>query len=683
MKKKLLCAFMATMIMAIPATQALAQDSKITLQEKIQSMASVLVEGYGASGVQYAINDKGSIVLSDSVGVYDKATNTPITKDTMFGIGSTSKMYVSAATMILADANKVDIDKPLTTYIKDFTMNDDRYKEITPRMLMNHTSGLYGTHYGNSMFFDDNDTVNRDELLTRLQSEHLKSDPGEYAVYCNDGFQLLEIMVERVSGLSYSEFLDEYISSPLKLNNTKTPLDDFDREQLAKAYFPTMEQALPVENTNVLGAGGLYSTAEDITKFAEVLIGKRTDILSEKSAKAMQNHEYRNGVWVSEETNSFNYGLGWDAVSLAPFNDYGITALSKGGDTTVYHSTMTTLPQHHISVAVVSSGGSSIFDSLLASNMLLEYLKDKGMIKNILPDKVFEPAVKVPMPDELLAYAGLYGSNGVTAKVEIQDGALELPSIMGIIPPQQYVYTGEGQFTSSDGSVAISFDKQTNGHTYIKSHAYLSFPGVGQFVMVTYDFQKLANNALNEATKKTWENRNGKVYFNLDERINSLNYLGLQVLAKHIAVDLEHGYANGNAIVNDNKAVNVIEIPVMTGRDVVDLNFHTEGNTEYLTIEGASYISDDAVKPIYGGKSSVLTIQSKGQAIWLKIDGKSANKTMTVDGPAGGGFAVYDPSGMPINFSVASKENSALLPEDGFIVFGGQAGDVFKISLNK
>ena len=71
----------------------------------------------------------------------------------------------------------------------------------------------------------------------------------------------------------------------------------------------------------------------------------------------------------------------------------------------MYHSTMTTLPQHHISVAVVSSGGSSIFDSLLASNMLLEYLKDKGMIKNILPDKVFEPAVKVPMPDELLAYA--------------------------------------------------------------------------------------------------------------------------------------------------------------------------------------------------------------------------------------------------------------------------------------
>lgn len=72
----------------------------------------------------------------------------------------------------------------------------------------------------------------------------------------------------------------------------------------------------------------------------------------------MQNHEYKNGVWVSEETNTFNYGLGWDAVSLAPFSDYGITALSKGGDTIMYHAALTTIPELDISIAVLSSGGS-------------------------------------------------------------------------------------------------------------------------------------------------------------------------------------------------------------------------------------------------------------------------------------------------------------------------------------
>ena len=87
------------------------------------------------------------------------------------------------------------------------------------------------------------------------------------------------------------------------------------------------------------------------------------------------------------------------------------------------------------------------------------------------------------------------------------------------------------------------------------------------------------------------------------------------------------------------------------------------------------------MKPIYGGQSSVLTIQSEGRAVWVKIDEKSANKTMTIDAAAGAGFAVYDPTGMPVNFSVASKNNTVVLPEDGLIVFGGEAGDVFRISL--
>ena len=352
----------AAVLLAMPVTGANAAPShEETLKDKAHRMASVLVSDYGVSGVQYAILDHGSVVLSDSAGVYDLETRKPIKRDTMFGIGSVSKMYVTAAAMMLVDAGQVDLDAPLALYIKDFTMADERYKKITPRMLMNHSSGLYGTHYGNTMLFDDNDTLAHDELLMRLKSEKLKSDPGAYSVYCNDGFQLLEILVERVSGIGYSEYLAKYISEPLGLSGTKTPLDTFDRDRLAKTYFPTIEQALPVENANVLGAGGLYSTAEELAKFSEVLIGNRTDVLSENSAQAMQQPEYRRGVWVPEEKNAFNYGLGWDAVKLTPFDDYGITALSKGGDTVMYHAGVVALPKQDISIAVLSSGGSSFF----------------------------------------------------------------------------------------------------------------------------------------------------------------------------------------------------------------------------------------------------------------------------------------------------------------------------------
>ncbi|MDY7991339.1 serine hydrolase domain-containing protein [Paenibacillus polymyxa] len=679
--KKIIAVFVSAMLFVLPMTNTFAQGTAEPIKEKARSLASELVSKYGASGVQYAIMDQGNIVLSDSVGVKNKATNEPITKDTMFGIGSTSKMYVSAATMMLVDAHKVDIDQPLTTYIKDFKMSDERYKQITPRMLLNHSSGLYGAHYKNSMLFNDNDTENHDELLLRLQSETLKSNPGEYSVYTNDGFQLLEILVERVSGLSYTDFLAKHISTPLGLKSTKTPLDQFDRQKLSKTYFPAVEGALPVENANVIGTGGLYSTAEEVAMFSEVLTGNRPDILSAQSAKSMKSHEYRNGIWVPEETNSFNYGLGWDAVQLAPFSDYGITALSKGGDTVLYHSTLITIPEHHISMAVLSSGGSSILDSIFASNILLEVLKDKGIIKDIIPEKTFEPPVKVEMPSDLLSYSGLYGSVGTTINVEIKNGEFDLPAFLdGFVPAQKYVYTGNGQFKSNDGSVAISFDKQKNGKTYIKANLYLNFPGLGQMVMVTYEYQKLDANPVNPIVKKAWENRNGKNYYALDEKISSIFYLAPSFITKKISFDHD-GYASGTKIVDENKAVNAVEIPVMSGRDAFDLNFYTKDGSEYLTIDGQSYISEDAVKPILGGKS-VYTIPSNGQATWYKIDKNSANKTMTVDFPTSGGFAVYDENGAVVQFSTASNNNSVVLPKGGLIVLGGNAGDVFKINLN-
>lgn len=680
--KKIASVLITAMLFALPVTPAFAQANHDTVKQKAQALASEMVSNYDVSGLQYAIMDHGSIVLSDSAGVYDKATKEPVTKDTMFGIGSVSKMHVSAATMMLADSNQIDIDKPLITYIKEFKMADERYKKITPRMLMNHSSGLYGSHYANSIFFDDNDTKNHDELLVKLQSEVLKSDPGEYSVYCNDGFQLLELLVERVSGLSYTEFIEQYISTPLDLDSTKTPLDSFDRERLAKNYFPGIDQALPVENANVLGTGGIYSTAEEVSTFAEVLIGNRTDILSEKSAKAMQNHEYRNGIWVSEETNIVNYGLGWDAVRLAPFSDYGITALSKGGDTVMYHAALTTLPDHDISIAVLSSGGSSIFNNAFASNVLLEYLKDKGMIKDILPEKTFEPSIKVDMPSEYLSYSGLYGSVGTTINIGIKNGEIDLPALSGgEIPPQKYVYTGNGQFKNKDGNVAISFDQQKNGKTYLKVNAYTNLPGLGQTVAVMYEYQKLDTNPLNQTTKKVWENRNGKSYYALDEKITSGFYLAPKVLNKNISVDMDHGYANGTKIMDENKAVNAVEIPMMNGRDAFDLNFYKLNHTEYLKIDGQSYISEDAIQPIYAGGSSICNIPFNGQAVWYKIDEKSANRVMTVEAPSSGGFAVYDVNGNVMNFSKASNNHSVVLPESGTIVFGGNPGDGFRINL--
>lgn len=94
-------------------------------------------------------------------------------------------------------------------------------------------------------------------------------------------------------------------------------------------------------------------------------------------------------MWPGDGDNSFNYGLGWDSVKLYPFNRYGIKALSKGGDTVLQHATLVVLPEQKMAAAVVSSGGSSITNQMMATNLLLVALKEKGTIKDYKAEQIF------------------------------------------------------------------------------------------------------------------------------------------------------------------------------------------------------------------------------------------------------------------------------------------------------
>ena len=175
-------------------------------------------------GLVFALPLCGISANADGTGEKDPAV-TDVNENTgkrHLNIGSVSKMYPVTAVMQLSDRGLVDIDAPVTDYIPDFKMADPRYKDITVRMLMNHTSGLMGTEYGGSFLFDEASGDYHDSFLEHLKTQYLKADPGAFNCYCNDGFTLLEILVERLSGMTFTEYLEEYICGPLALDNTGT-----------------------------------------------------------------------------------------------------------------------------------------------------------------------------------------------------------------------------------------------------------------------------------------------------------------------------------------------------------------------------------------------------------------------------------------------------------------------------
>ena len=92
---------------------------------------------------------------------------------------------------------------------------------------------------------------------------------------------------------------------------------------------------------NVIGTGGISSTAEDMVRFSQLFMDRKRN-LSDKVVKAMEQEEYKRNVAGAGE-NIFNYGLGWDSVKLYPFSEYGIKALAKGGDTALQHAILVVL----------------------------------------------------------------------------------------------------------------------------------------------------------------------------------------------------------------------------------------------------------------------------------------------------------------------------------------------------
>lgn len=630
---------------------------------------------YGYVSIQYTLYDSGKVIMSDNVGVYSPYSDRAITEETMYGIGSVSKMFVTAAVMKLVDEKKVDLDKPVYNYIEDFEMNDERYKNITVRMLLNHSSGIPGTTFADFFTYGKINENSNNELLEYLKDQKLKDEPGAFSVYCNDGFTLLEILVERVSNQTFTEYLHENITKPLGLTNTKTPRDDFDREQLAKLISPYWGKETPEEVVNAIGTGGIYSTSEELCKFAEIFMYEN-EILSRESKNAMENEEYKNGIWPDGDGNLMAYGLGWDNVHLSPFDKYGIKVLQKGGDTS-YHGTLLTVPEYNISIAVLSSGGSSTLNTALASDVLLSYLNEKNIIETIVPIEDNVPVFEEKMPEDLEKYSGLYlnkmGNDEV--EVSIEDNSLKILSS----PDNQYMYAGNNEFKSEDGSITLSFQEEKNSHTYLKLEQFVPMTSTIAMKSISYNAQKVKQNQLSEEVKNAWKNRNGNLYFpnniSLEDQINGP--AGMLILN----ADLENGYVFNCKIIDESLATNVVQLPVADGRDTFDIKFAVENGIEYLRYNTLNNINEKDVKNIYSGKNSYCTISDDGYSKWFKITEDTKGKKITIEYPAGAGFSLIDSEFKWIGYTPITKDNTVELPDTGYINFIGNPGDRFNITI--
>jgi CubicO group peptidase (beta-lactamase class C family) len=195
------------------------------LRESLDQGLWPLVESYLGShdvaGLAVAVV-RDEEVVSRGFGVRDVGTGTPVTPETMFHLASVSKPFVATAIVSLAIAPGepgLDLDAPITEWVPEFTLADGREGEVTARRLLSHVSGLpdiedYGWH--DPQLGDDA----LSELARSISDWRLQSEPGSAFSYSNAGFELLGLLLSRVTGTTFENAMQQKILAPLGMRNS-------------------------------------------------------------------------------------------------------------------------------------------------------------------------------------------------------------------------------------------------------------------------------------------------------------------------------------------------------------------------------------------------------------------------------------------------------------------------------
>ena len=232
------------------------------------------------------IGQNGKIVFQKAYGYANREWNIPNTTQTKFRIASLTKQFTAAAILILHDRGKLKVTDPISRYLPDLPAE---WQRVTIHQLLTHTSGL--PEYTSPPEIEK--TLNLtgatpQQLIDLVRQQPMLFSPGTKFHYCNTGYLLLGMIIEKVSGLDYGAFLNRNIFVPLQLNNTGYDSRANILPERASGYWMRngrVENAGYVDVSIPYAAGGLYSTVSDLFRWNEALATGR--LLSVESQRAM------------------------------------------------------------------------------------------------------------------------------------------------------------------------------------------------------------------------------------------------------------------------------------------------------------------------------------------------------------------------------------------------------------
>ena len=416
------------------------------LEERLR----VLMDRFDVPGASLAVLQDGE-VTTVAAGELNRDTDVEATTDSLFQVGSITKLYTTAAVMRFVERDELDLDEPVVKHLPEFTTADpDAARAVTLRHLLTHTSGIDGDHFL--------DTGRGDDVLERYVASCAEL-PQQFPVgathsYCNAGFGVAGRVLEVVSGQVWDEVLREEVLTPLGLDHTMTLPEDALRHRVACGHVGDPGELRLAPQWGLprsCGPAGLVlATAADVVTFGRTVL----DVGDWLSPTAVESLLQPQVAVPNPYTMGSHWGVGWilyDAVD-------GRRVVGHDGSTIGQAAALRVVPDRDVAVALLLNGGGMVD---LTDALLREILRETADIE-LAP--TLEPVEGGDGGDRSLQ-VGTYRRSAETIEVEPHDDAGlrvtvtdtshlahlldEDPEVIELRPVAEHVYVGRRSGTQA------------------------------------------------------------------------------------------------------------------------------------------------------------------------------------------------------------------------------------------
>ena len=287
----------ALLLILLLSLSCAAQDA---VSAKVDEYIRSEMQAQQIPGVALAVIKDGKMVIARGYGFANVEHQVPVKPETIFQSGSTGKQFTATAVMMLVEEGKLNLDDKITKYFPD---GPEAWRNITVRHMLTHTSGM--TDYPED--FDLRRDYTEDELYQRIKTIPLAFQPGEKWSYSNLAYVMLGILIHKISGKFYGDFLQERIFKPLDMSTARI-INEADIVPNRAAGYRVVDgqiknQSWVSPTLNTTADGALYLTIYDMAKWDAALY-------TEKLLKKSSLEQMWTPVKLNDGT-THPYGFGW------------------------------------------------------------------------------------------------------------------------------------------------------------------------------------------------------------------------------------------------------------------------------------------------------------------------------------------------------------------------------------